>query len=93
MKWVEYKLENGSVIKVPYNRYDVAPVSKKVLEELINDVNASISQIEQIRADVIEEAIEKYKTFNCKICKRKDEERCTFGECTIAFLEMLKEQK
>lgn len=50
---------------------------------------------EQGRADAFEEfvteAIEKYKIYNCKICKRKDEERCTFGECTIAFLEQLKE--
>lgn len=47
----------------------------------------------QKRAEFVDEIIEKYKTHNCGICKRKDESSCTFGECTIAFLEMLKEQK
>lgn len=48
---------------------------------------------EKVIAKFIDEAIEKYKKYNCLICKRKDEEHCTVGECTIAFLEQLKEQK
>lgn len=47
---------------------------------------------DKVIAKFIDEAIEKYKKYNCLICKRKDEEYCTVGKCTIAFLEQLKEQ-
>lgn len=56
----------------------------------------SKEDIEQIRAEaideVINEIIEQYGTFNCDVCKRKTESCCTFGDCTITFLEQVKEQ-
>ena len=64
MKWVEYKLENGEVIKAPYNRLDVAPISKNCLEELINDVNASMRQakiLEHIKTNYAYEMREQYE--------------------------------
>lgn len=64
MNWVEYKLENDSVIKVPYNRCNVAPVTKKVLEQLINTVNASMRQakiLEHIKTNYADRMREQYQ--------------------------------
>lgn len=64
MNWVEYKLEDDSVIKVPYNRCNVATVTKKVLEQLINTFNESIHQakiLEHIKTNYAERLLEQYE--------------------------------
>ena len=63
MKRVEYKLEDGKVFKVPYNRLDVAPISKNCLEGLINTVNASMRQakiLEHIKTNYAYKMREQY---------------------------------
>lgn len=60
-------------------------------------IDSLLKQMEHIRAEaideVINEIIEQYGTFNCDVCKRKTESCCTFGDCTITFLEQVKEHK
>lgn len=75
MNWVKYKLENDSVIEVPYNRCNVAPITKETLEQLINVVNASMRQakiLEHIKtnyADKMREQYEKGRADGIEECK------------------------
>lgn len=89
MKWVEYKLENGEVIKAPYNRLDVAPISKNCLEELINAVNASMRQakiLEHIKTNYAYKMREQYDKGKADAIKEYKQSEEYIKECVQRYL-------